>query len=82
MLSSGRSPSFGPRLNSSSGDRLRQFPHRLHQGEGVINAITETAGVESTRTGERIDVPVRARHNIEHERGSDGEKPELQIKWR
>ena len=31
--------------------------------------------------GERIYVPVRARYNIEHERGSSDEEIEFQITW-
>ena len=32
--------------------------------------------------GERIHVPARALFNIEHERGSDGEEIEFQMKWK
>lgn len=32
--------------------------------------------------GERIYVPVRANYNIEHERGSEEEEIEFQIKWK
>jgi len=32
--------------------------------------------------GERIRVPTRAAFNIEHERQSDGEKIEFQMKWK
>ena len=32
--------------------------------------------------GERIQVPARAVFNIEHERGSDGEEIEFQMKWK
>ena len=32
--------------------------------------------------GERISVPVRARYNIEHERGDGAEEIEFQVKWR
>ena len=31
--------------------------------------------------GERIHVPVRAEFTIEHERGSDEEEVEFQLKW-
>jgi amphi-Trp domain-containing protein len=31
--------------------------------------------------GERIHVPVRAEFSIEHERGSDEEEVEFQLKW-
>lgn len=31
--------------------------------------------------GERLHVPARARFNIEHERGADGEELEFQLKW-
>ena len=32
--------------------------------------------------GERIHVPVRAEFSIEHERGSDEEEVEFQLKWK
>ena len=32
--------------------------------------------------GERIHVPARARFNIEHERGSEDEEIEFQLKWK
>ncbi len=32
--------------------------------------------------GERIRVPARAEFSIEHERGSDEEEVEFQLKWR
>lgn len=32
--------------------------------------------------GERIHVPVRAEFSIEHERGSDEEEIEFQLKWK
>lgn len=32
--------------------------------------------------GERIHVPVRAEFTIEHERGSDEEEVEFQLKWK
>jgi amphi-Trp domain-containing protein len=32
--------------------------------------------------GERIYVPVRAEFTVEHERGSDEEEVEFQLKWR
>ena len=31
--------------------------------------------------GERIRVPTRARFSVEHERGSDDEEIEFQLKW-
>ncbi len=31
--------------------------------------------------GERINVPVRAEFSVEHERGSDQEEVEFQLKW-
>lgn len=32
--------------------------------------------------GERIHVPVRAEFTVEHERGSDEEEVEFQLKWK
>ena len=32
--------------------------------------------------GERINVPTRAQFSVEHERGSDEEEVEFQLKWK
>jgi amphi-Trp domain-containing protein len=32
--------------------------------------------------GQRVYVPARAQYNIEHERDSDGEEIEFQLKWK
>lgn len=53
-------------------DKLRRLADALEQGRRFEISIA----------GERISVPVRARFNIEHERGEDGEEEiEFQIKW-
>lgn len=52
-------------------DKLRRLADALEKGERFEIQIA----------GERIYVPVRARFNIEHERGDDGEEIEFQIKW-
>ena len=52
-------------------DKLRRLADALEKGERFDIQIA----------GERIYVPVRARYNIEHERGKDGEEIEFQIKW-
>jgi amphi-Trp domain-containing protein len=52
-------------------DKLRRLADALESGKRFEIQIA----------GERISVPVRARYNIEHERGADGEEIEFQIKW-
>ncbi len=52
-------------------DKLRRLADALEKGERFEIQIA----------GERISVPVRARFNIEHERGDDEEEVEFQIKW-
>ncbi len=52
--------------------KLRRLADALEQGERFEIQIA----------GERIQVPVRASFNIEHERSDDEEEIEFQIKWR
>lgn len=52
--------------------KLRRFADSVEQGEAFTIQIA----------GERIRVPARAVFNIEHERGSDGEEIEFQMKWK
>ena len=52
--------------------KLRRFADSLEQGEPFIIQVA----------GERIHVPARAVFNIEHERSSDEEEIEFQIKWK
>lgn len=52
-------------------DKLRRLADALEKGERFEIQIA----------GERVYVPVRARFNIEHERGADGEEIEFQITW-
>ena len=52
--------------------KLRRFADSVEQGEAFVIQIA----------GERIHVPARAAFNIEHERGSDGEEIEFQMKWK
>jgi amphi-Trp domain-containing protein len=51
--------------------KLRRFADSVESGEPFVIQIA----------GERIHVPARAVFNIEHERGSDGEEIEFQMKW-
>jgi amphi-Trp domain-containing protein len=53
-------------------DKLRRLADALEKGERFEIQIA----------GERIYVPARAQFNLEHERGSDGEEIEFQIKWK
>jgi amphi-Trp domain-containing protein len=52
--------------------KLRRFADSVEAGEAFVIQIA----------GERIHVPARAVFNIEHERGSDGEEIEFQMKWK
>jgi amphi-Trp domain-containing protein len=52
--------------------KLRRFADSVEAGE----AFTIQIG------GERLRVPAKAVFNIEHERGSDGEEIEFQMKWK
>ena len=52
--------------------KLRRFADSVESGEPFVIQIA----------GERIQVPARAVFNIEHERGSDGEEIEFQMKWK
>ena len=58
---------------------LKDFTAKLRR---LADAIENGEQYEIQVAGERIYVPVRARYNIEHERGADGEELEFQIKWR
>lgn len=48
----------------------------------LADAIENGERFEIQIAGERIHVPVRAVFSIEHERSSEGEEIEFQIKWR
>ena len=52
--------------------KLRRFADSVVAGEPFVIQVA----------GERIHVPARAVFNIEHERGSDGEEIEFQMKWK
>ncbi len=52
-------------------DKLRRLADALEKGEQFEIQIA----------GERIYVPVRAKYNLEHERGDGEEEIEFQIKW-
>jgi amphi-Trp domain-containing protein len=52
--------------------KLRRFADAIERDERFVIHIA----------GERIYVPARARFNIEHERGTDEEEVEFQIKWK
>jgi len=51
--------------------KLRRFADSVESGEAFVIQIG----------GERLRVPAKAVFNIEHERGSDGEEIEFQMKW-
>jgi amphi-Trp domain-containing protein len=52
--------------------KLRRFADALEQGKPFAIQIA----------GERVRVPARAHFNIEHERSSEMEEVEFQIKWK
>ncbi len=52
--------------------KLRRFADSIEGNEPFVIQVA----------GERIHVPARAVFNIEHERGSDGEELEFQMKWK
>jgi amphi-Trp domain-containing protein len=52
--------------------KLRRFADALEEGKPFAIQIA----------GERIRVPARAHFNIEHERSSEDEEIEFQIKWK
>ena len=47
----------------------------------LADAIEKGEQFEIQVAGERVYVPVRARYNVEHERGGDEEELEFQITW-
>ena len=57
---------------------LAEFVAKLRR---LAEAIENGEQFEIQVAGERIYVPVRARYNIEHERGEDEEELEFQITW-
>ena len=57
---------------------LDQFIDKLRR---LADALETGQRFEIQIAGERISVPVRAKYNIEHERGDDAEEIEFQIKW-
>ena len=52
--------------------KLRRFADAVESGEAFAIQIA----------GERVRVPARAVFNIEHERDSEGEEIEFQMKWK
>lgn len=56
----------------------KEFVEKLRR---LADAIESGNKFEIQIAGERIYVPVRAVFNIEHERESDSEEIEFQIKW-
>lgn len=48
----------------------------------LADALESEAPFRIQVAGERIHVPARAEFTIEHERGSDEEEVEFQLKWK
>lgn len=57
---------------------LQEFIEKLRR---LADALENQQRFEIQVAGERILVPVRAKYNIEHERGDGEEEIEFQIKW-
>jgi len=57
---------------------LPQFIAKLRR---LADSLENGDRFEIEIAGERVSVPVRASYNIEHERGTDEEEIEFQIKW-
>lgn len=51
--------------------KLRRLADAIERGERFVIQIA----------GERIHVPARAAFTVEHERSSDGQEIEFQLKW-
>ncbi|NDJ57689.1 amphi-Trp domain-containing protein [Enterobacteriaceae bacterium 4M9] len=56
----------------------KEFVAKLRR---LADAIESGEKFEIQVAGERIYVPVRAEFSVEHERGSEEEELEFQIKW-
>lgn len=57
---------------------VQQFVEKLRR---LADSIEKGERFEIQIAGERVYVPARAQFNIEHERGSESEEIEFQIKW-
>lgn len=57
---------------------IAQFIEKLRR---LADALEKGERFEIQIAGERIYVPAKAQFNLEHERGSDAEEIEFQIKW-
>ena len=57
---------------------LPQFIEKLRR---LADALERGEKFEIQIAGERIYVPAKAQFNLEHERSSDSEEIEFQIKW-
>ncbi|MEO1252672.1 MAG: amphi-Trp domain-containing protein [Pseudomonadota bacterium] len=58
---------------------IDQFVAKLRR---LADSLESGDNFEIQIAGERIYVPVRAKFNIEHERGDGDEEIEFQIKWK
>ena len=57
---------------------ISEFVSKLRR---LADALESGKQFEIQIAGERINVPVRAHYNIEHERSDSEEEIEFQIKW-
>jgi amphi-Trp domain-containing protein len=52
--------------------KLRRLADAIEKDERFVISVA----------GERVYVPARAQYNVEHERSTDGEELEFQLKWK
>ena len=62
-------------------EKTYPLPDFIAKLRRLADALEQGKRFEVQIAGEKISVPVRAICNIEHERGSDMEEIEFQIKW-
>lgn len=62
-------------------EKVYPLPDFIAKLRRLADALEQKRRFEIQIAGERISVPVRARYNIEHERGDGEEEIEFQIKW-
>lgn len=63
-------------------ERSYSTPEVVAKLRRLADALESGSAFRIQVGGERIHVPVRAEFSIEHERGSDEEEVEFQLKWK
>ena len=62
-------------------ERVYSMPEVVAKLRRLADALESGSPFRIQVAGERIYVPARAEFSIEHERGSDEEEVEFQLKW-